>query len=215
MKTFAILILLLTVTSTNAQNITLRVLGKSTYVEYAETNGIIVSFNKNELDKTVKLSDTISSIGIINKLASINESITNGKKRFRIEENSLDLFDRLLMICNDLKIKVDKVYYKLPVHRFEDEDGNAILALNNATSQAKIIANNLKYKVVDILNIDDDTTYADPFYDNIDIESERGQLLVKLLQLLGGGNSLHKVESSKPIREGGYDIWVTYKLRKL
>ena len=119
------------------------------------------------------------------------------------------------MICNDLKIKVDKVYYKLPVHRFEDEDRNAILALNNATSQAKIIANNLKYKVVDILNIDDDTTYADPFYDNIDIESERGQLLVKLLQLLGGGNSLHKVESSKPIREGGYDIWVTYKLRKL
>jgi len=215
MKTFAILILLLTVTSTNAQNITLRVLGKSTYVEYAETNGIIVSFNKNELDKTVKFSDTISSIGIINKLASINGSITNGKKRFRIEENSLDLFDRLLMICNDLKIKVDKVYYKLPVHRFEDEDRNAILALNNATSQAKIIANNLKYKVVDILNIDDDTTYADPFYDNIDIESERGQLLVKLLQLLGGGNSLHKVESSKPIREGGYDIWVTYKLRKL
>ena len=55
MKTFAILILLLTVTSTNAQNITLRVLGKSTYVEYAETNGIIVSFNKNELDKTVKI----------------------------------------------------------------------------------------------------------------------------------------------------------------
>ena len=215
MKTFAILILLLTVTSTNAQNITLRVLGKSTYVEYAETNGIIVSFNKNELDKTVKFSDTISSIGIINKLSSINGSITNGKKRFRIEENSLDLFDRLLMICNDLKIKVDKVYYKLPVHRFEDEDRNAILALNNATSQAKIIANNLKYKVVDILNIDDDTTYADPFYDNIDIESERGQLLVKLLQLLGGGNSLHKVESSKPIREGGYDIWVTYKLRKL
>jgi hypothetical protein len=64
------------------------------------------------------------------------------------------------------------------------------------------------------LNIDDDTTLADPLYDNIDMESERGKLVIKLLQLLGGGNSLHKTESSKPTRDGGYTILVTYKLKK-
>jgi len=214
MREFAILILFLTTLTMSAQNITLRVLGKATYVEYAETNGIVVSFNKSELDKKIKFSDTISLIGINNKLVPINGSNASGKKKFRIEEKDLDFFDKILMVCNDLKVKIDKVYYKLPEHKFENEDGNAILALNNATSQARIIANNLNYKITKILNVDDDTTYADPFYDNIDMESERGKLLVKLLQLLGGGNSLHKTESSKPTREGGYTIMVTYELEK-
>ena len=214
MRLFAILILLLTTLNTNAQNITLRVLGKATYAEYAETNGIIISINKSELDKITKLSDTISLIGINNKLVPVAGTNTTNKKKFRIEEKNLNLFDKLLIVCNDLKIKIDKVYYKLPEHKFENEDKNAILALNNATSQARIIANNLNCKIVKILNINDDTTLADPLYDNIDMESERGKLVIKLLQLLGGGNSLHKTESSKPTRDGGYTILVTYKLKK-
>jgi len=215
MKVFAILMLLsLTALNVNAQNITLRVLGKANYVEYAETNGIKISFNKNQLENITKLIDTISLIGIKNQLVPIIESNISNKKKFKIEESNLDLFDKLLMVCNNLKVKIDKIYYKLPEHKFENEDNNAILALNNATSQAKIIANNLKYKIVKILNIDDETTYADPFYDKFDMESESGKILVKLLTLLGGGNSLHKTESSKPIREGGYNIWVTYELKK-
>lgn len=213
MKVFSFLILFLVTTNTNAQNITLRVLGKVNYVEYAETNGIIVSINKSELDKKTKLSDAITLIGINNKLVPITGNPTRNIDKFRIEEKDLNLFDKLLIACIDLKVKVDKIYYKLPEHKFENEDNSAILALNNATSQAKIIANNLNCKIVKILNIDDETTYADPFFDNINMESDHGKFVVEMLQLLSDGNSLHETESLKPTREGAYTILVTYELK--
>ena len=214
MKVVAFLILFLSTINTNAQNITLRVLGKANHVEYAETNGIIISINKSELDKKTKLSNTFSLIGISNKLVPITGSNTGTKNKFRIEEKDSNLFDKLLIACVDLKVKIDKIYYKLPEYRFKNEDDNAILALNNARSQAKIIADNLNCEIVKILNIDDDTVYSDPFYDNIDMESESGKLTLEILQLLACGNSLHKTESLKPTREWGYTILVTYELEK-
>lgn len=216
MKFLSFLILFLIFQFSNAQSITLRVLGKATYVEYAKTNGIIISFNEKELKvKKTKLTDTILSIGIKNKLVPFSKTNTRNRFKFRLEENNLKIFDNLLVICSDLGIKIDKIYYKIPEHKFEDEDENAILAINNATSQAKIIANNLHYKIVKILNIDDDTTYADPIYDRIDIESERGKMLIRLLQLLGNRNYLKETETKNPIRQGGYNIWVTYKLKPI
>jgi len=216
MKFISFLILFLIFQFSNAQSITLRVLGKATYVEYAKTNGIIISFNEKELKvKKTKLTDTILSIGIKNKLVPFSKTNTRNRFKFRLEENNLKTFDNILVICSDLGIKIDKIYYKIPEHKFENEDENAILAINNATSQAKIIANNLHYKIVKILNIDDDTTYADPIYDRIDIESERGKMLIRLLQLLGNINYLKETESKNPIRQGGYNIWVTYKLKPI
>jgi len=216
MKYFSFLILVLTIQFSKAQSITLKVLGKSTYVEYAKTNGVIISFKEKELtDKKTKLIDTILSVGINNKLVPISKVSTQNRYKFRLEENNLKTFDNLLVICNDLEIRIDKIYYKIPEHKFENEDKNAILAINNATSQAKIIANNLNYKIVKILNIDDDTTYADPIYDKIDIESERGKLLIKLLTMLGNSNYLKETESTNPIRQGGYSIWVTYELKPI
>jgi len=216
MKFISFLILFLIFQFSNAQSITLRVLGKATYIEYAKTNGVIISFNEKELKgKKTKLTDTILSIGIKNKLIPFSKANTRNRFKFRLEENNLKTFDNILVICSDLGIKIDKIYYKIPEHKFENEDENAILAINNATSQAKIIANNLHYKIVKILNIDDDTTYADPIYDRIDIESERGKMLIRLLQLLGNRNYLKETESKNSIRQGGYNIWVTYKLKPI
>jgi hypothetical protein len=214
MKVVAFLILFLFTTNTNAQNITIKVLGKANYVEYAEINGVIISINKSELDKKTKLSDTLSLIGISNKLVPITGSNIGNKNKFRIEEKDLNLFDKLLIACVDLKVKIDKIYYKLPEHRLENQDDKAILALHNATSQARVIANNLNYQIVKILNIDDDTLYADPFYDNIDMDSENGKLTLKILELLRGRNSIYKTESLKPKREWNYTILVTYELKK-
>ena len=215
MKNYIIALFLLTIIEANSQNVTLRVLGQSTYVEYAETNGIIISFNENELKNVAKLSDSIASIGIMNQLKPIYDSKTTNLKKFRIEESNLELFDKLMIICNYFKIRINKVYYKLPIHKFDNEDEKAILALDNANSQAKVIADNLKCNIVKILNIDDETTYADPIYDDIDVDSEHGQMVLRLIQLLSRGNSKFDTESSKAFREGGYNIWVTYELRKI
>ena len=117
-----------------------------------------------------------------------------------------------MVLCNELLIQIVSVFYMMPEHSFEDEDIQAILALRNANSQAKIIANHLKKKVLRILNIDDDTTYANSFYDNIDLDSERGQLVLKLLEVLSRRNEVYSQDSKEEFRNGAYTLWVTYEL---
>lgn len=211
------IIFIFSVLTTNyglSQNITLRVLGFSSYTEYAEKNVALVSTNDSNLVKINKLKDSISTYKLYSKLTEIN-SLKNQKKiQFKIENEDINQFDKLLVLCSNLQIKVDKVYFKMPEHLFEEEDKKAILALNNANSQAKILANHLGYKIDKILNVDDDTTYSNSIYDDIDFDSERGELLLRLLELLGGRNSLYETESSNPTRNGGYNLWVTYNLKK-
>lgn len=197
-----------------AQDITLRVLGQSNYVEYAESNVVLISANKSNIEKIDALKDSISANGLDNELNKVTGLKNQKKVQFKIEDEDLNVFDKLLVLCSDLQIKVDKVYFKMPEHLFEEEDKKAIWALNNANSQAKILANHLGYKIDKILNIDDDTTYSNSIYDDIDFESERGQLMLRLLELLGGRNSLYETESSNPSRNGGYNLWVTYELAK-
>ena len=197
-----------------AQDITLRVLGQSNYVEYAESNVVLISANESNIEKIDALKDSISANGLDNELNKVTGLKNQKKVQFKIEDEDLNVFDKLLVLCSDLQIKVDKVYFKMPEHLFEEEDKKAIWALNNANSQAKILANHLGYKIDKILNIDDDTTYSNSIYDDIDFESERGQLMLRLLELLGGRNSLYETESSNPSRNGGYNLWVTYELAK-
>lgn len=197
-----------------AQDITLRVLGQSNYVEYAESNVVLISANESNIEKIDALKDSISANGLDNELNKVTGLKNQKKVQFKIEDEDINVFDKLLVLCSDLQIKVDKVYFKMPEHLFEEEDNKAIWALNNANSQAKILANHLGYKIDKILNIDDDTTYSNSIYDDIDFESDRGELLLRLFELLGGRNSLYETENSNPTRNGGYNLWVTYNLKK-
>lgn len=198
----------------SAQNITLRVLGQSNYVENAESNVVLISTNASNIEKIDILKDSISAKNLDNEIIKINDLKNQKKIQFKIENEDINMFDKLLVLCNDLQIKVDKIYFKMPEHHFEEEDKKAVLSLKNANSQAKILANHLGYKINKILNIDDDTTYSNSIYDDIDFESERGKLMLRLLELLGGRNSLYATESSSPSRNGGYNLWVTYELKK-
>ena len=214
MRVFLFLIFLFTlITNTNAQSITLKVLGSSTYTEHAEVGGIRIHVS-DEKSKN-KLIDTLASIGLINSLKEIKKAERIGRdirnKEFLVEERDLKLFNKLLMMTSGLPGRILIPYYIMPEHKFEDEDMYAILALDNAKSKATIIATHLKYKIVKILNVDDETTFADPFWDKIDLESEHGKIVVKLLTLLS-----HPTANSKePTRERGYNIWVTYELKPI
>lgn len=216
MRLFFILILLFSFFNTNAQTTTLRVLGQSNYVEHAETNGVVVSFTADDMEvKKKALSTKVDSLGIEGEITEVNDhtDLKHNRPRFKIEEKNRELFDDLIVLCNDLKINIQKIYFKIPPHKFKDEDENAIMAVKNANSQAKIITNHLNYNIIKILNIDDETTYAHPFFDKIDMDSKRGKLMIHLLELLSSNRKLYKTESSKPLRAGGYSIWVTYQIK--
>jgi hypothetical protein len=215
MKVYILIIFYaLSISCSFGQDITLRVLGFSSYTEYAESNVALISTNDSSLEKINVFKDSLVAKGLNNKLVKIDDIKNSKKIQYKIEEKDKNEFDKLLVLCSDLQIKIDKVYFKMPEHLFEEEDKKAILALNNANSQAKVLANHLGYKIDKILNIDDDTTYSSSIYDDIDFDSERGELLLTLLELLGGRNTLYETESSNSTRNGGYNLWVTYNLKK-
>jgi hypothetical protein len=197
-----------------AQSITLRILGQSNYIEHAESNVVLISTDDSSVDKIEALKDTVLANGLNVKLSEV-ANFGNGKTvQYKIDEKDINVFDQILVRCSELEIKIDKVYFRMPEHILEEEDKKAISALRHANSQAKMIANHLGYSIDEILNIDDETTYANSIYDDIDLDSERGELFLELLKLLGGRNTLYETESSSPSRTGGYNLWVTYALKK-
>lgn len=213
MRLFFILLLLIISNSINSQNrITIRILGQSNYVETAESNSMILRVKNSEINKIHILSDSLVALGYKSGPVQVNDYSSHSFSKFRINEASVEKFDRIMVLCNELLIEVVSVFFMMPEHSFEGEDIQAILALRNANSQAKIIANHLNKKVLRILNIDDDTTYANSFYDNIDLDSERGQLVLKLLEVLSNRNEVYSRESKEEYRNGAYTLWVTYEL---
>ncbi|WP_034061955.1 hypothetical protein [Lacinutrix jangbogonensis] len=118
------------------------------------------------------------------------------------------------MLVSNLKINIEKIYYKIPEHKFEDEDVNAISAFNHATTRAKMIANHLNYKINKVLNIDDDTTESSYIYDRYDKDTDSGRRFIKFLKLLDGRNNLFETESNTPLRSAEYNLWVTFELKR-
>ena len=215
MKLILVSIIFLSFFVSKAQTTTLRVLGQYNYIERAETNGVILSIDNHEIGAKKKLLlNKIDSLEIKSNLTKIDrpQDFQNRTSYFKIEEKDRDNFDQLLIVINALKINIQKVYFKIPAHQLEDEYLSATMAVKNANSKAKIIANNLNYKIIKILNIDDETTYASSIYDGIDLESKKGKLLIKLFNILDNNNNLYEKESPKPYRKGGYNIWVTYHI---
>ena len=199
---------------TYSQSSTLRVLGQSNYTEYSETNVAIIYISDEDSEtKEILLKKKIDSIGFKNELIPINDTkeIKSNGEMFKFEEDNLDLFGKFLSICSDLKIRLEDTYFKMPPHEYDDEDKYAFLALKNAESQAKIITKNLNYNIVQILSIDDETTYADPIFDFIDRDSERGRIVIELIQILGSRNP-NETKSKQSVRYGGYNLWVTFEI---
>ncbi|MFK8164235.1 MAG: hypothetical protein AB8H12_17450 [Lewinella sp.] len=198
-----------------SQSITLRVLGQSTYVESAEASGILVRFGGSDIDKEKEMLQTaMASAGVAGELKKLEgDSPEKNIYRFEVQGNSPELLGELMMVCKKLSVNIEKFYYKLPPHRYSDEDERAIMALKNAKSQAEVIAKNLNHEIVRVLNIDDETTYADPLFDAFDFDSEQGETIKTVMELLTRLDSQFKVYDSSPGRTKGYNLWVTYELR--
>ncbi|WP_292943839.1 hypothetical protein [Olleya sp. UBA1516] len=197
-----------------AQSITLRILGQSNYTEYAESNVVLLSVQQHDITKIEALKDSLTANGLDNTVVKVATSKNQQITHYKFENQDLNTFDNVLVWCSALQINVYKVYFKMPEHQFKNEDDHAVLALKNANTQAKILANHLGYKIETILNIDDETTYANPIYDTIDFDSSKGQRMLKFLELLSNRDVTYDTKSNSPSKSGGYNIWVTYRLTK-
>ena len=197
-----------------AQSITLRILGQSNYTEYAESNVVLLSIQQHDSTKIEALKDSLTANGLDNTVVKVATSKNQQITQYKFENQDLNTFDNVLVWCSALQINVYKVYFKMPEHQFKNEDDHAVLALKNANTQAKILANHLGYKIETILNIDDETTYANPIYDTIDFDSSKGQRMLKFLELLSNRDVTYDTKSNSPSKSGGYNIWVTYRLTK-
>tara|TARA_R110001632_G_scaffold36869_5_gene93138 strand:+ start:9364 stop:9993 length:630 start_codon:yes stop_codon:yes gene_type:complete len=200
-----------------AQSITLKVLGTSKYIDYAESYGVLISVKKNDsLRKIQSFKDSIKTNNISHKITPFKEVRTNylNKNVYKLVLKSQENLDKLVKICNSLNIKIEKTYFNIPKHSYQKEDEKAVLAFENAVNQAKIIAHNLNYKIIKVLNINDETSKSSGLYDNLDLETEKGQLMARFYDLLSKNPRTASIESSKKTRNGGYNLWITFEIKK-
>ena len=213
MKKICLVILFFTICfGLYSQNQTLRILGRSNHKVVANSNEVIVVLKK---DQHRIFKDALTIKGYNRNLESIINSkpIKPDEIKIKINEPNSDLFQEVIFVCNELKIKIEDIYFKIPKHDFNKEYKNAILAYKNAEAKAKIIANHLDCKVSRVLNIDDDTNLANEIFDRIDKNSEEGKVVLELINLLSNSPLLFKTESKKPVRESSYHLWVTFEIK--
>lgn len=200
-------------TTVSSQGISLKILGHSNYIEYAKSNGLKISIKKNDKAIIKQLSDSIYKLGIKSKIVNTPNYLNTKELHYLIEEQNVNHFNEIVLASQKLKIKIVKIYFKMPEHIFKEEDKKAILALKDANFKAKIIANHLGYKNIGIISIDDETCPTSSLFDDMDIDGEKLETILNLLSLLDMDNSLYQTENSKPIRNGGYNLWVKYLLK--
>ncbi len=225
MRIFLIFLMILGSISVYGQTITLRVLGQYTYVDSMEKYVAVIILQENP----DRCDPVLGFITIEEQLKHLNESIKvigskaipvpvedftyseYRKKTYRIEEADADKFDEILNICKIRQITIQNSYFKLPKHRFEEEDEKAIGALRMAKLKAGIIADHLDYKVKRVVNVDDETTYASEVFNLLNVDSEKMEEFTYLMDLLSSRDS-YSSESKTPERKGQYNLWVTFEL---
>ncbi len=225
MRNLLVFLMILGSSFVYGQTITLRVLGQYSYVDSLERYGAVIVLQENP----DKCDPVLGFITIEEQLKHLNESIKvigsksiptpmddftyseHRKKTYRIEEEDADKFDEILNVCKIRQITIKKSYFKLPEHRFEEEDINAIGALKAAKLKASIIADHLECKVKRIISVDDETTYASEAYSSFGTDLAEFEHLSRLLEDLSS-RELYALESTTSERKGKYNLWVTFEL---
>lgn len=226
-KLYSFLILFLTFNLGFCQEATLRILGSSKYSEIAENKVLLLNFEYNSeicnpitQDKTIEIqvnefNQNLKSEKIEYKLIHKETLKINPEKSKSYELLlSLDSNDyKIQKIINSSGIKRIKTYYKFSENSFLNEDKKAILAFKNSQNKAKEIAKILKYEIVEVVSIDDDTSHVNDVFEILginDLDDERKEMMYSLFDML------NDVElNSNVTKDGAYNLWVTYKIKGL
>ena len=226
-KIYSFLILLLTFNLGFCQVATLRVLGNSKYSEIAENKILLLNFEYNSeicnpltQNKTIEIqvnefNQNLTSEKIEYKLLH-KETLNSSPEKSKSYELLLSLNSndyKVQKIINSSGIKLIKTYYKFSENSFLNEDKKAILAFKNSQNKANEITRILNYEILEVVNIDDDTSDANDVFELLGInnlDDERKEMMYSLFESL---NSLEV--NSNMTKEGAYNLWVTYKIKAL
>jgi hypothetical protein len=209
------------------QEATLRVLGNSKYSEIAENKVLLLNFeydseicNPLTQNKTIEIqvsefNQNLKSEKIEYKLLH-KETLNSNPEKSKSYELllSLDSNDyKIKKIINSRGIKIVKTYYKFSENSYLNEDKKAILAFRNSQNKANEITKILNYEILEVINIDDDTSDANDVFEFLGInnlDDERKEMMYSLFESL---NSLEV--NSNATKDGAYNLWVTYKIKSL
>ncbi len=209
-----------------AQTSTLSIMGKSSYVDYAEGYSLKLKFEEDPS----KCDPVVGFVSIEDQIKHYTESLEAAHIAMRFKEDegivvsefptkkyTLILEDEEKMIeairlAKEQRVIVDKMYYLFPEHEFVDEDRKAILALHDAKFKAELYAGHIGKKLGRILYIDDETTAMSNPYEE---SSERYAMYNELLEKLAGYSTGYKTEHYAASRSGAYGLWVEFELLDL
>lgn len=208
------------------QEAKLRVLGISKYSEMAENKVLLLNFEYNLEDnnplknKSIEIQvnefiKNLKSEKVYYKLLDKEVLNINPKKSKSYELLlSIDNNDHNIQkIINSSGIKLVKTYYKFYENTFVNEDKKAILALKNSQNKANEIAKILNYEILEIVNIDDDTSDTNDVFELLGInnlDDERKEMMYSIIEKL---NNLEV--NNYATKDGAYSLWVTYKIKAL
>jgi len=226
-KLITFLILFFTFNLGFCQEATLRVLGNSKYSEIAENKVLLLNFeydseicNPLTQNKTIEIqvsefNQNLKSEKIEYKLLH-KETLNSNPEKSKSYELllSLDSNDyKIKKRINSRGIKIVKTYYKFSENSYLNEDKKAILAFRNSQNKANEITKILNYEILEVVNIDDDTSDANDVFEFLGInnlDDERKEMMYSLFESL---NSLEV--NSNATKDGAYNLWVTYKIKSL
>ena len=226
-KLYSFLILFFTFNLVFCQEATLRVLGNSKYSEIAQNKVLLLNFEYNSeicnpltQNKTIEIqvnefNQNLKSEKIEYKLLhSETLNINPAKSKSYELLLSLDSNDyKIQKIIKSSGIKLVKTNYKFSENSFLNEDKKAILAFKNSQNKANEIAKILNYEILEIVSIDDETSDANDVFELLGIDNlddERKEMMYSLFEML---NNLEV--NSNAIKDGAYNLWVTYKIKAL
>jgi len=224
MKYLLVVVAFLYASYTFAQPTTLQVLGQYTYTNHSQSYGaiIVLEENPNKCDPVLgfisieeqykHLSESIVSKGSTAKLELVKDHTYSEYKKetYRIEEPNAEIFEDIIAACNNQNATVKKRYYKLPTSDFASQDDKAVEALIDAKQKAEEITNHIDYKIIKILNIDDDTKIANSMIDLTGKDAAYIEKVMHLMELLSHISNSN--ESKQATQDGKYSLWVTFEV---
>ena len=227
MKSFLIPIWFIWSIQCFSQPATLKILGVHDYTVSAESYGAIISLeeNPNKCDPAVgfvsleeqyaHLTESMIARGIMSPLIPISNHAYSPyrKQSYRFEESDAELFDQVMMICQNLLANVERTYFKLPKHDLISEDANAIAAFKDAKIKADVLAGRIDHEVVKVLYIDDDTMASSWLSDLEDYDPDKAKLILQRMEEFNSTFVLSRLESNRPFRYGRYTLWVTFVIK--
>ena len=191
------------------QTRTLSVLGTSNYTLESNMNCALLQIENDSIGDY--------NLEVVSKL-KLSEIAINlkGQKEYLFEKRNVKEFENGLEALLNIGFKIEKIFYKFKEYDFREEDQRALKAIENAKETATLMAKSINFRVVDLINIDDDIKRNK----NSDWFSCNSEDIMKFLEKEGftifSFSSVHyPTESNERKMKNTYKIWVTYEIEEL